>query len=47
VSETGPYPDINLKSSPALGEANQYVFKKLLGMTEKEYRRFIEKGIIA
>ena len=35
------------KASPLLGEANQYVFKKLLGMTQTTIRSYIEKGVIA
>ena len=38
--------EINLTSSPGLGEANQYVYIKLLGMAESKYIRLIEKGII-
>ena len=35
------------KASPLLGEANQYVFKELLGMTEITIRSYIAQGIIA
>jgi benzylsuccinate CoA-transferase BbsF subunit len=46
-SSTVPYPEINLKSSPFLGESNQYVYRDLLGLTEQEYTFYIKKGIIA
>ena len=35
------------KASPLLGEANQYVFEDLLGMTKTTIRSYIEQGIIA
>ena len=35
------------KASPLLGEANQYVFEELLGMTEAAIQSYIEQGIIA
>ena len=35
-----------LKSSPLLGRDNRYVFVDLLGLTEEEYGRYIEKGVI-
>ncbi len=44
---TDPHSEMDFKSAPLLGEANQYVFINLLGMTEQEYRSHIEKGIIA
>ncbi len=34
------------KASPLLGEANQYVFGELLGMTETTIRSYIRQGII-
>ena len=46
-SSTVPYPEIDLKSSPFLGEGNQYVYRDLLGLTEQEYTSYIQKGIIA
>jgi crotonobetainyl-CoA:carnitine CoA-transferase CaiB-like acyl-CoA transferase len=35
------------KASPLIGEANQYVFEKLLGMKKTTIRSYIEQGIIA
>lgn len=35
------------KASPLLGEANQYVFKELLGMKKATIQSYIEQGIIA
>jgi crotonobetainyl-CoA:carnitine CoA-transferase CaiB-like acyl-CoA transferase len=35
------------KTSPLLGEANQYVFGELLGMPEATIQSYIEQGIIA
>jgi len=35
------------KASPLFGEANQYVFKELLGMTPTTIQSYIEKGVIA
>ncbi|MGD9369306.1 MAG: CoA transferase [Desulfobacteraceae bacterium] len=35
-----------LKSSPLLGQDNRHVFVDLLGLTEEEYGRYIEKGVI-
>jgi len=46
-SSTDPYSDVDLKSSPLLGEANNYVYMDLLGLTEAEYTSYIQKGIIA
>lgn len=46
-SSTDPYSEMDLKSSPLLGEGNQYVYMDLLGLTEQEYISYIQKGIIA
>ncbi|MCP4624688.1 MAG: CoA transferase [bacterium] len=35
------------KASPLLGEANQYVFQELLGMTRATILSYIEQGVIA
>ena len=35
------------KASPFLGEANRYVYQKLLGLSEHEIRSYMNKGIIA
>ncbi len=35
------------RSSPLLGEANQYVFGELLGMSEAAMRSYFQQGIIA
>jgi crotonobetainyl-CoA:carnitine CoA-transferase CaiB-like acyl-CoA transferase len=35
------------RSAPALGEANPYVFKDLVGLTDAEYAAFVKRGIIA
>ena len=35
------------KAAPLLGEANQYVFRELLGLSELEYCEYVERGIIA
>ena len=35
------------KPAPLLGEDNRYVFKDLLGLTEEEYLRYCETGIIS
>lgn len=34
------------KAAPLLGEANQYVYRELLGFTEKQISDYIERGII-
>ena len=34
------------KASPSLGEDNQYVYRELLGMSEKEMAEYIEQGVI-
>jgi crotonobetainyl-CoA:carnitine CoA-transferase CaiB-like acyl-CoA transferase len=36
-----------LKGSPLLGEANHYVYKELLGLSEDTVLSYIERGIIA
>ena len=36
-----------LKGSPLMGEANQYIFKELLGLSEDKILKYIERGIIA
>lgn len=46
-SSTDPYSDVDIKPSPLLGEANNYVYMDLLGLTEAEYTSYIQKGIIA
>jgi len=35
------------KAAPSLGEDNYYVYGELLGLTQEEIKRYIEKGIIA
>ena len=35
------------KSSPLLGEDNQYVYSELLGLTEDEFKDYRNKGIIS
>jgi len=37
----------SLRASPLLGEANQYVFQELLGLSEHDIRSYRKKGIIA
>jgi hypothetical protein len=34
------------KRAPLLGEDNGYVYLELLGLTEVEFRSYIERGII-
>jgi len=36
----------NWKSSPLLGEDNQYVYTELIGLTDQEFSSYVEKGII-
>jgi len=36
-----------LKAAPLLGEANEYVFKKLLGLSSSQYSRYRRMGVIA
>jgi crotonobetainyl-CoA:carnitine CoA-transferase CaiB-like acyl-CoA transferase len=38
---------VGWKAGPLLGEDNQYVFLKLLGLTEEKFSSLIEKGIIS
>jgi len=45
-SSTGAYSATDFKPAPLLGEANEYVYMELLGLTRKEYKTFIQKGII-
>ena len=35
------------KKAPLLGEDNDYVFKELLGFTEKQMAAYMDKGVIA
>ena len=35
------------RPAPSLGEDNDYVFRRLLGMDEKELSRYKEKGVIS
>jgi crotonobetainyl-CoA:carnitine CoA-transferase CaiB-like acyl-CoA transferase len=37
----------NWKRAPLLGEDNEYVYLELLGLTESEFKSYIERGIIA
>ena len=39
-------PPQDWRAAPLLGEANEYVFKGLLGLTPKEYSRLAAKGVI-
>ncbi len=39
--------NIDWKAAPQLGEDNRYVFRELLGLTEEEFSRYREKGIIS
>ena len=41
------YRNTSWKASPLLGEANQYVFAELLGMSEITIQSYIQQGIIA
>ncbi len=34
------------KAAPLLGEANRYVYMELLGLTEKEFSSYVQKGVI-
>lgn len=38
---------VNWKAAPQLGEDNRYVLRELLGLTEEEFLRYREKGIIS
>lgn len=40
------HPPVDWQAAPLLGEANEYVFKELLGLSESEYSRHVEKGVI-
>jgi len=40
-TSTGPW-----KAAPLLGEDNQYVYRELVGLTEKELASYVKKGII-
>lgn len=46
-ASTDPSSEMDWKSAPLLGEANRYVYRDLIGLTEKEYKSYIQKGIIA
>jgi benzylsuccinate CoA-transferase BbsF subunit len=46
-ASTDPCSDVDLKSSPFPGEANEYVYKDLLNLTQAEYKSYIQRGIIA
>jgi crotonobetainyl-CoA:carnitine CoA-transferase CaiB-like acyl-CoA transferase len=37
----------NWKPSPLLGEDNRYVYTELIGLTDRQFSSYIEKGIIA
>jgi crotonobetainyl-CoA:carnitine CoA-transferase CaiB-like acyl-CoA transferase len=41
------YRNTSWKASPLLGEANQYVFGELLGMSDITIQSYIQQGIIA
>jgi len=34
------------KRAPLLGEDNDYVYLELLGLTESEFRSYVQRGII-
>ncbi|MFC1948614.1 CaiB/BaiF CoA transferase family protein [Chloroflexota bacterium] len=36
-----------LKRAPLLGEHNEYVFKGILGLSDKEYSRLVDEGVIS
>jgi crotonobetainyl-CoA:carnitine CoA-transferase CaiB-like acyl-CoA transferase len=38
-------PQVWRRGSPALGEDNEYVYKKLIGVTDEEYLRLVDVGI--
>jgi benzylsuccinate CoA-transferase BbsF subunit len=38
--------DYDLKRAPLLGEHNEYVFKKILGVTDDEYKTLVETEVI-
>ena len=35
------------RGSPTLGEDNEYVFKKLLGVSDEEYAQYEEDNLLA
>ncbi len=37
---------MNCKPSPSLGEANEFVFKEILGLTNAKYEDYVRRGII-
>jgi crotonobetainyl-CoA:carnitine CoA-transferase CaiB-like acyl-CoA transferase len=39
-------PGRDWKAAPLLGEDNEYVYRKLLGLTEREFSFYVQKGII-
>lgn len=39
-------PPIRWNAAPLLGEANRYVYRELLGMSEDEFSSYLERGII-
>ncbi len=39
-------PATNWKSSPLSGEDNRYVYMQLLGLTEQEFRSYVQNGVI-
>jgi benzylsuccinate CoA-transferase BbsF subunit len=45
-SSTHSYSKAEFKPAPFLGEANEYVYMDLLGLTRNEYNTYIKKGII-
>jgi len=38
---------VDWKAAPQLGEDNRYLFLELLGFTEEELSRYVERGVIA
>jgi crotonobetainyl-CoA:carnitine CoA-transferase CaiB-like acyl-CoA transferase len=47
VSTQAAFAEVELKAAPSLGEANDYVFKGLLGMRDKDFKTYVRKGVIA
>jgi crotonobetainyl-CoA:carnitine CoA-transferase CaiB-like acyl-CoA transferase len=39
-------PGAGSSPAPALGEANEYVFRELVGLSDQEYRSLVESGAI-